>query len=243
MGLDAGRGRPISAAMMDSLPQDYRALVLGASGGIGSAVLAHLHADPRCGEAIGLSRSRDGLDVTHEPSLARLAGQVGAPLHLIFIATGALEIEGMGPEKAFKHIEPEAMAAQFALNATGPALALKHFGDLLTKRERALIGALSARVGSIGDNGFGGWMGYRASKAALNQLLRCAAIELSRTHKQAALAALHPGTVRTPLTEGRRPEKGVLEPQDSAERLLKILGVNNRVQAVLKGMRCGMVQI
>ncbi|MGM0583845.1 MAG: SDR family NAD(P)-dependent oxidoreductase [Pseudomonadota bacterium] len=208
---------------MDSLGDGYRALVLGASGGVGSAVLARLREDPRCGEAIGLSRSRDGLDVTHEPSLARLASEVGGPVHLLFIATGALEIDGAGPEKAFRQVEPGPMAAQFALNALGPALALKHFGALLPRRERALVGVLSARVGSIGDNRLGGWMSYRASKAALNQILRCAAIELSRTHPKAALAALHPGTVRTPLTEGRRPAKGVLEPEESAGRLLAVL--------------------
>lgn len=208
---------------MKSLNDGYRALVLGASGGIGSAVLAELRADPCCGEAIGLSRSRDKLDMTDEASLARHAAALAPPLHLIFIATGGLEIDGRGPEKAFRQIEPGAMLDQFALNALGPALALKHFGALLPKRERALVGALSARVGSIGDNRLGGWMGYRASKAALNQILRCKAIELSRTHRQAVLAALHPGTVRTPLTEGRRPSAGVLEPEESARRLLAIL--------------------
>jgi NAD(P)-dependent dehydrogenase (short-subunit alcohol dehydrogenase family) len=208
---------------MDSLNDGYRALVLGASGGLGSAVLAELQDDPRCGEAIGLSRSADGLDMTDEASLARHAAALEGPVHLLFIATGALEIDGNGPEKAFKQIEPGPMLDQFALNALGPALALKHFGAHLPKRDRCLVGALSARVGSIGDNRIGGWMGYRASKAALNQILRCAAVELSRTHRRAALAALHPGTVRTPLTEGRRPSTGVLEPRDSARRLLAIL--------------------
>ena len=208
---------------MDSLPEGYRALVLGASGGLGAAFLAHLHADPRCAEAIGLSRRDDGLDLTHEPSVARHAARLRGPVHLLLIATGALEIDGHGPEKAFRQLDSAAMAAQFALNAAGPALALKHFGALLPRRERSLTAALSARVGSIGDNRLGGWMSYRASKAALNQILRCAAIELARTHRQAVIAALHPGTVRTPLTEGRRPESGTLAPEDSAGRLLAIL--------------------
>lgn len=220
--MDAPADRATSA-VMKSLPQDHRALVLGASGGLGSAVLARLAADPRCGEAVGLSRSADGLDVTDEASLARAAAGLAGEFDLIFIATGALEIDGRGPEKAFRQLTPEGLAAQFALNAAGPALALKHFGAFLPKRRRALIGVLSARVGSIGDNGLGGWMSYRASKAALNQLVKCAAIELARTHRHAAIAALHPGTVRTTLTEGRRGGYDTLSPEESAERLLAIL--------------------
>ncbi|MEM6438699.1 MAG: SDR family NAD(P)-dependent oxidoreductase [Pseudomonadota bacterium] len=208
---------------MQSLEDGYRALVLGASGGIGGAVLARLEADARCAEATGLSRSADGMDVTDEAALARAAAGLSGEYDLIFIATGALEIEGRGPEKAFKQLTAEALAGQFALNAAGPALALKHFGAFLPKRRRALIGVLSARVGSIGDNGLGGWMSYRASKAALNQLVKCAAIELGRTHRHACIAALHPGTVRTDLTEGRRGSYDTLSPEESAERLLAIL--------------------
>ena len=217
------RGRRATSAIMHSLPDDHRALGLGASGGSGSAVLARLRADPRCAQAMGLSRSADGLDVTDEASLARAASGLSGEYDLIFIATGALEIDGRGPEKAFKQLSAEAMAAQFALNAAGPALALKHFGAFLPKRRRALVGVLSARVGSIGDNGLGGWMSYRASKAALNQLIKCAAIELGRTHRHACIAALHPGTVRTELTEGRRGGYDTLSPDESAERLLGIL--------------------
>ncbi len=209
--------------VMERLPDGYRAVVIGATGGIGSAVMRRLRDDPRCGEAIGLGRSTDGIDVTDEATLAEAAQRVGGEVHLLFIATGALEIDGNGPEKAFKHVEPEAMARQFALNATGPALVIKHFKPLIARREPTAVAALSARVGSIGDNGFGGWMGYRASKAALNQLIRCAAIELWRTHKKCVVAALHPGTVRTELTEGRRGDYDTLSPDESAERLLSVL--------------------
>lgn len=208
---------------MDSLDDGYHAVVLGASGGLGAAFAAALRADPRCGRVTALSRSGDGLDLTRERTLAAAAARIEEPVQLLLIATGALEIDGVGPEKALKQLDPSAMAAQFALNAIGPALALKHFAPHLPRDRRALVGALSARVGSIGDNGLGGWTSYRASKAALNQILRCAAIELARTHRRAVVAALHPGTVRTPLTEKHRGAREVLEPADSAARLLAVL--------------------
>jgi NAD(P)-dependent dehydrogenase (short-subunit alcohol dehydrogenase family) len=115
------------------------------------------------------------------------------------------------------------MAAQFALNTIGPALVLKHALRLLPKDEPAVIAALSARVGSIGDNRTGGWHSYRAAKAALNQIIRGASIELARSHKQAACVALHPGTVQTKFTEkylGRHP---ALPPAEAAANLLRVI--------------------
>lgn len=208
---------------MTSLPPGYRALVIGASGGIGSAALDALRADPRCGEALGLSRADDGFDLTDEASVAAHAGRIEAPVHLIFHAAGALQIGGDPPEKALSRLKPEAMAAQFALNAIGPALVFKHFAALLPKRERGLIGVLTARIGSIEDNRLGGWISYRAAKAAANQVIRTAAIELARTRPQARVLALHPGTVRTALTEGRREGRETLSAEESAARLLGIL--------------------
>ena len=178
---------------------DKRALVVGASGGIGSAIVAELGA--RGWDVTGLSRSGNGLDVTNEASVEAAIAPLQGPFQLVFVATGALTSAGRAPEKAVKEVSPEAMAGQFAINAMGPMLVLKHVLPKIPKDAPVTIAALSARVGSIGDNGIGGWHSYRASKAALNQLFHGAAIELKRTHKQATVLTLHPGTVETPFTE------------------------------------------
>jgi NAD(P)-dependent dehydrogenase (short-subunit alcohol dehydrogenase family) len=198
-----------------------RALVAGVSGGLGQAVAAALAA--RGVAVTGLSRSGQGLDVTDEASIASVLGALEGPFDLVFVATGALEIGPHRPEKALRALEPAALEAQFALNATGPVLVLKHALRLLPRDRRAVFAALSARVGSIGDNRLGGWYSYRASKAALNQLLRTAAIEVARTHPEAILAALHPGTVMTRFTEkylGRHP---AVEPAEAARNLLAVI--------------------
>ncbi len=224
----AARLERASSPSMESLENGYRAVVIGARGGIGAAVAAALEADPRCGGVSTLARGDGALpfDVTSEASVAaaaaRLKGEVGE-IDLVFIATGALTINGRGPEKSFKELDPEVMQAAFAINALGPALAIKHFAPLLARRRRSAIAALSARVGSIGDNRLGGWTSYRASKAALNQILRCAAIELSRTHPKAVCAALHPGTVATALTAPYVGDRPVATPQAAADRLLSVL--------------------
>jgi NAD(P)-dependent dehydrogenase (short-subunit alcohol dehydrogenase family) len=213
---------------MTSLPEGYRALVIGASGGIGAACLAALQSDPRCADAIGLSRSADGADVTSDAAMARAAQAVaarldGGALHLIVHAAGALIIDGSQPEKALSRVTPEGMAAQFSLNAIGPAMTFKHFAPLMPRRGRALIGVLTARVGSIADNRLGGWLSYRTAKAAANQVIRTAAVELSRTRPDAVALALHPGTVRTGLTSGYQDGRAVIEPEESARRMLGIL--------------------
>ncbi|EEE37159.1 C factor [Rhodobacteraceae bacterium KLH11] len=197
------------------------ALIIGASGGIGSALREHLQArgiTVRC-----LSRSVHGFDLTRpdvaEPMLAALAG----PFDLIIVASGALEIAGAGPEKSMRAVTAQAMMDQFALNAVGPALVLKHAQRLLPRDRRSVIAVLSARVGSIGDNRLGGWVSYRAAKAAVNQIAHTAAIELKRTHKQALCVALHPGTVKTAFTEkylGRHP---AVAPEEAAANLLAVL--------------------
>ncbi|WHA43816.1 SDR family NAD(P)-dependent oxidoreductase [Agrobacterium larrymoorei] len=208
---------------MTSLPDGFRALVIGASGGIGSAVVKVLEEDARCSKVTGLSRSGTGLDVTDEDSVAAAAAGVDGECHLLFCATGALTINGVGPEKALKQLSPGAMMRQFALNALGPALVLKHFAPKLARKERSLSAFLSARVGSIGDNHLGGWISYRSSKAALNQITRTAAIELARTHPQSVVAALHPGTVATGLTEDYSAGRERLQPETSARMMLDVL--------------------
>ncbi|MEX0308982.1 MAG: NAD-dependent epimerase/dehydratase family protein, partial [Tateyamaria sp.] len=153
-----------------------KVLILGASGGIGSALVAAFEA--RGAELDGLSRSVDGFDVTDAGSVeAHLAGR--GPYDRVVVATGALEIDGVAPEKTVKGLNPAAMIDQFALNAVGPALVLSHAHRLLDRDAPGVFAVLSARVGSIGDNRIGGWVSYRAAKAAVNQVVRTASIELA----------------------------------------------------------------
>lgn len=198
-----------------------RALVIGASGGIGAAVVAELRARGVAVEA--LSRSGDGLDVTDEASVAAALGAVQGPLDLVFVATGALSGAGMPPEKALKEVDAAAMADQFAINAVGPLLVLKHAVRLMPRDSRAVFAALSARVGSIGDNRLGGWYSYRMAKAALNQGLHTAAIELARSHRHAICVALHPGTVATPFTARYAGRHDTVAPEAAARNLLGVI--------------------
>lgn len=185
-----------------------RIVIAGATGGIGAALAALLAGDPER-EVIALSRSFDPpCDLTREADIAAAAARIGAPVHMLINAAGALHIAGQGPEKRLPELDAARLAASFAVNTIGPALLLKHFAPLLPREGRSVIAMLSARVGSIGDNHLGGWYGYRASKAALNQILRTAAIEIVRTRPQALVLAVHPGTVKTrlsaPVTGGTR---------------------------------------
>ena len=141
----------------------------------------------------------------------------------MFNATGALTIDAIGPEKPLRAIDPGAMAKQFLINAIGPALLFKHFCPLLPKDRRSIFASLSARVGSIGDNRLGGWISYRASKAAQNQIVRTAANELSRTHPHAVVVALHPGTVQTRLSNPFARGHDRMSPQQSASAMLQTL--------------------
>ena len=195
-----------------------RSLVIGASGGIGAALVV------ACGDgAVGLSRRVDGLDVTDAEAVARVMGALEGTFDRIIVATGALVIAGQGPEKSLKSLDPAAMTAQFALNAVGPMLVLKHALRLMPKDRPVRFGVMSARVGSIGDNSLGGWYSYRTAKAALNQLLHTAAIEVARSHPQAVLALLHPGTVDTAFTAAYQPAYQKLTPAQSATGLLAVL--------------------
>lgn len=197
------------------------ALVLGASGGIGRAISATLAA--RGVAVTGLSRQHDGLDLTNEAAVQSVLGNLTGPYDLIFVSTGALVIDGAEPEKTVKAISQQAMMDQFALNAVGPALVMRHAARLLPRDRRSVCAVLSARVGSVGDNRLGGWVSYRAAKAAVNQIVRTTAIELGRTHPKSICVALHPGTVRTAFTEkylGRHPS---VPPEQAAENLLAVL--------------------
>jgi NAD(P)-dependent dehydrogenase (short-subunit alcohol dehydrogenase family) len=197
-----------------------RALVVGASGGIGAALVGALRGR---GEVVGLSRRGDGLDVTDEASVVAALGALSGAFDLVIVATGALVLDRQGPEKSLKAVTAEGLAAQFAVNAIGPALVMKHALRLLPRDRVAKLAVLSARVGSIGDNALGGWYGYRAAKAALNQLVHTAAIEASRTHPQSVLVALHPGTVATGLAPAQRAGHPSVTPATAAGHLLEVL--------------------
>ena len=206
-----------------------RALVIGASGGIGRALVAGLQA--RGAEATGLSRSQHGLDVTDEASLARVLGGLTGPFDTVIVATGALELGSYRPEKALRSVNVEALAAQFVLNAAGPLLVLKHALALLPRDRPARFAALSARVGSIGDNALGGWYAYRAAKAALNQMIHTAAIEVARSHPLAVVVTLHPGTVDTDLTRKYQGDHVAMPTGEAAEHLLRVLGALTPAQS------------
>jgi NAD(P)-dependent dehydrogenase (short-subunit alcohol dehydrogenase family) len=214
--------------MSGSFPSGGLAVVVGASGGIGAALLAQLQGDAGFAQVLGLSRrSQPGLDLLDEASIAACAhavAQTQLPLRLLIDATGSLHSEGMQPEKSWQQIDAAAMAQSFAINAMGPALLMKHFLPLLPREGKSVFATLSAKVGSIGDNRLGGWYSYRASKAALNQLVRTAAIELRRRQPQALCVALHPGTVATALSAPfAKAGLEVRPPHDAAQRLLAVL--------------------
>lgn len=176
------------------------AVVIGASGGIGRAIADALEEEGEHDAVYRFSRAAGDLDLTDEASIAAAAARVTIPPTLVFVATGLLHDGDRGPEKALRDLDPAWLAKQLAVNAIGPALVAKHFVPLLPKAG-GIFAALSARVGSIGDNRLGGWYGYRAAKAALNQLIRTIAIETRRTNDRAIVVGLHPGTVDTALSK------------------------------------------
>jgi NAD(P)-dependent dehydrogenase (short-subunit alcohol dehydrogenase family) len=207
--------------------QPGAALVIGASGGIGAALMAALREEGHH-PVIGLSRGSDPpIDLLREESIAAaaawIAGQ-GLDLSLVVVATGFLHDDRFTPERSWRHLDPEHMAQAFAVNAIGPALVLKHVLPLLRRDRRAVFAALSARVGSITDNRLGGWWSYRASKAALNQIIRTAAIELRRVNPHAICVAIHPGTVESGLsTPFAKAGLEVQPPAVAARRILDVL--------------------
>lgn len=196
------------------------ALVIGASGGIGAALAAELAA--RGASVTGLSRKEVGLDVTDAASVAAHLGPLEGPFDAVLVATGILAPEGSEPEKSLDAVQAETMARTLAVNAIGPALVLAHAPRLLPRDGRSVVAVLTARVGSIGDNRLGGWHSYRASKAAANQIVRGAAIEIGRKRKEAVVVALHPGTVETPFTAAYSGHKKMAA-TDSARNLLDVL--------------------
>ena len=223
---------------LTSFTPPLRAAVIGASGSIGGALVGHLRADPPVAQVYAFSRSplaggakvtAGRLDYDDETSIAAAAERIGAagPLDLVIVASGILhDGADLQPEKSYRMLAGDPLARAFQVNAIGPALVARHFLPLLARDRKAVFAALSARVGSIGDNRLGGWYGYRAAKAALNMTIRCLAIEVARNRKQTLCVGLHPGTVDTALSkpfQGGVAEDRLFTPERSAGHLLDVL--------------------
>ena len=210
---------------VDSLGTAYKALVIGSSGTIGQAFVHTLQQDPNCHQVTPLSRaSHPGFKLESETGIAEAAATLKdvGPFDLIIDATGALTIDGQGPEKQIGALNAERLARTFEVNAIGPALLIKHFSPLLNT-QRSVFAKLSARVGSISDNQKGGWYGYRAAKAALNMILQTAAIEIHRKRPEAIIAAMQPGTVASPLSQAFVAGHQTVTASESAQGLLHAL--------------------
>jgi len=201
------------------------ALILGATGSIGGALRAALVSRRSFSEVI--ATSRPSLDVTREESVASLAQQIAnypGELSLVIDATGYLHDADAMPEKSWQQLDPERLMKSFRINSIGPATLMKHLLPLMPRDQRSVFATLSARVGSIGDNKLGGWYGYRASKAALNQFVRTAAVELKRRKPLAICVALHPGTVESKLSAPfAKSGLEVRSAKDAASQLLTVL--------------------
>ncbi len=208
------------------------AVIVGATGGIGAAIANALEADSHFDSIIRFSRSGKtpvAVDVTSEASIQAAADWMRdnriAP-SLIFVATGLLHDGFRGPEKSLRQLDADWLMKTYQVNAIGPALVAKHFLPLMNRKEITKFAVLSARVGSISDNRLGGWYGYRASKAALNMLIRNLAIEWSRKNDQSIVVALHPGTVDTALSkpfQGNVPSGKLFDSDRAARHLLAVL--------------------
>ncbi|NBN64210.1 SDR family oxidoreductase [Pannonibacter tanglangensis] len=220
-----------SSPALASFPGGGLAVIIGASGAIGAEIARQADASGRFARVLRLAR-RPGagdlvLDLTDEATIAAAAAAIGAtglPLRFAFDATGMLHDGAIQPEKSWRQLDALAMARSFAINAIGPALLMKHLLPLLAGDGKAVFATLSARVGSIGDNELGGWYSYRAAKAALNQLVRSAAIELARKRPAAACVVLHPGTVASRLSDPfAKAGLTVRPPEEAAARLLTVV--------------------
>jgi NAD(P)-dependent dehydrogenase (short-subunit alcohol dehydrogenase family) len=217
----------VDPAATRAWPAGGTAVILGATGGLGSALVAALQDCREFHQVLGFSRrSEPALDLLDEASIEACAACAAAAgnVRLVVVATGFLHAADYRPERSWRELDAGHLQRAFALNAIGPALVMKHFLPLLPRQGSAVFAALSARVGSIGDNRLGGWHAYRASKAALNQLVRTASIELRRHNPAAVCLAIHPGTVATALsapfaTAGLE----VQAPAEAAGKLVELL--------------------
>ncbi len=223
--------------ILHNFPESFNIALIGASGGIGTAMLDHIASQQNTGHIYAFSRnniasqhnnvSYHSIDVTSEDSIIEVASTIQHPLHLILVTIGLLHNEDdLFPEKSLKDLSAKKFEEIFAVNTIGPALIAKHFLPHIPKKERSVFASLSARVVSVSDNRIGGWYSYRASKAALNMIIKNAAIETGRRYKQACIVGLHPGTVDTALSkpfQAAVPDKQLFTPAYAAEQLLHVI--------------------
>jgi NAD(P)-dependent dehydrogenase (short-subunit alcohol dehydrogenase family) len=210
---------------LTTFPAGYRAVVIGASGAIGDALVTRLRADPACAQVLALHRrSAPAIDFDRDGSVAAAAAAVAGagPFQLVINAAGVLHTPQFMPEKKLADLNEAQLLATLRANTIGPAMVLRHFAPLLDA-QRGVLAMLSAKVGSIEDNRLGGWYSYRASKAALNMLLKTAAIECQRSRPQAVLVALHPGTVRSALSKPFRGDAIGRPAEQAAAELLAVI--------------------
>lgn len=203
------------------------AVVIGNSGSIGSAIEKEL-SDQGFKNIIGFNRSSNPrLDLLNEETIAQSAQFIkdkDIPVSLVFDATGLLHDDNNMPEKTYKNIDQIFMRKNFEINVMGPALIMKYFLPLLDKEEKSIFASISAKVGSISDNRYGGWYSYRASKAALNQMIKTASIEMKMKNQKAICLAIHPGTVESKLSKPfQKNDLTIQSPQESASNIFKIL--------------------
>ena len=213
------------------------ACVFGASGGIGRALCVALaaggcqriHAGSRSGSVPqGSAFQGFSFDLEDEASIAAAAAMMApAPPEWVIVATGVLTLpDGTGPERSYKRLESDTMAQVLALNTIGPAMIARNMLPLMPRGSGFTFAALSARVGSISDNRLGGWHSYRASKAALNMLLKNFALEMARTHPESVIVGLHPGTVDSALSapfQSGLAEGQLTAPDAAAANLIGVL--------------------
>lgn len=200
-----------------------RALVFGASGGIGQAFSRFLESKLGSENVVKISRSFDGFEISDEEKIFKLSESIEGSFNLIINATGVLQTTEEGPEKTINVVKQKSMIDMMTINAIGPALLLKNFSKKLDKTKFSVFVNLSARVGSITDNRLGGWISYRSSKAALNQIIKTSSIEINRRNKNAICVGLHPGTVKTSFTEKFQNTTETISPDESVKMMMKVV--------------------
>ena len=200
-----------------------RALVFGASGGIGQAFSRFLEDKLGSENVVNVSRSFDGFEISDEEKILKFSQSIEGSFNLIINATGVLQTTEEGPEKTINVVKQKSMIDMMTINAIGPALLLKNFSKKLDKTKFSVFVNLSARVGSITDNRLGGWISYRSSKAALNQIIKTSSIEINRRNKNAICVGLHPGTVKTRFTEKFQNTTETISPDESVEMMMKVV--------------------